>query len=479
MRSIRNNVAIAAAGLLLVPHVAAAADLEAEISDMKQRMEAMEDQLRAQNDDLAAAQATVEKQNEVIEKAGLEEREEVSALSAFIEQVDFGSFVAVSYNYNFTGTSDGNNGGAPGFNGAYATPGTQGTAFNNGSAAPLGALWYPQHANTNTFQLDQAWISIDKAPTEESRAGMHIDLTAGNGLTQTPAGASVDVYSAYVSYLAPIASGIQLDAGIMPTIIGWEVEQANGNWNITRGITWGLQPVTSTGFLTSMEVVEGFTFMIGMLNDPIARVPVDNNKAKALTTKLVYEAEKFGGSVGLNYGRVNFGTNGNVNQSKGMLDVILWVDPLENLSAYVNYDYHFEENRWAADPLGLFGAKSDLTIHAVAVGARLGILDNMGVAARYEFVSGEDETPVGQGGLNGATVANLLQYDGKAVAHSITGTVDFGLTDGLTLKTEVRYDTTNPRIFNNKDGNPGTGAPFDVTGKESQIVALAQLIYEF
>jgi hypothetical protein len=493
MRSIRKNVAIAAAGLLLVPQIAAAADLETEVADMKQRMEVMEDQLRTQSDDLAAAKATVEKQNEVIEQAGLEEREEVSALSAFIEQVDFGSFVAASYNYNFRGTSDPLRAPfgcdptltPPAANSCTIVnqPGTQNNNFNQGIAngGQLARIFYPQHANPNTFQLDQAWISIDKAPTEESRAGMHMDVVAGNGFTSTPVGSdAIGLYSAYVSYLAPIGPGLQIDAGIMPTIIGWEVENANGNWNITRGNSWGLQPVTSTGFLASMEVVEGITVMAGMLNDPIVREALDTNKAKALTAKVAYEAEKFGASVGINWGRAGNGLNGNVNQSQGILDVILWADPLDNLSAYINYDYRFEDNRWASDPYGVFGLSSDLAVHAVAVAARLGVLDNMGVAVRYEFIHSDDQTPVGQGGLNGSTVANLLQFDGVAVVQSVTGTVDYGLTDNLTLKTEVRYDHANPRVFANKDGLAGTGtAPFDITGHQSQIVALAQLIYEF
>ena len=50
MRSICTSVVIAAASMLLVVPFATAADLEAEIADMKQRMEAMEDQLQAQND---------------------------------------------------------------------------------------------------------------------------------------------------------------------------------------------------------------------------------------------------------------------------------------------------------------------------------------------------------------------------------------------------------------------------------------------
>lgn len=470
MRSIYRYVATAAAGLLLAPTFAAASDIEADVADMKQRVEAMEDQLRAQNDELADAQATVEKQNEVIEKAGLVERDEVSALSSFIEATDFSAFVATSYNYNFQGTEDANANNT-------GTPGTQGNAFNTGIVNPLG-VWYPQHRDNNTFQLDQAWIAIDKAPTDESRGGAHIDLAAGDGLFTngaTAAAGNVTLYSAYVSYLAPLAKGIRIDGGIMPTILGYEVEQTNANWNITRGITWGLQPVTSTGFLTTMEVVDGFTVQLGMLNDPIGRVNVDGNKAKALTSKISYSAEKFGASVGVNWGRGAVGLNGNSNQSQGLLDVILTVNPLDNLSAYINYDFRFEKNRLASypNPANSFS----LNTNAIAVGARLAVIESTGFALRGEYFSAYDSTPVNVGGSNNGGYLNT-SFGGRTPqstvsAWSITGTIDHSLTDNLTVKAEVRYDDTSPGMFLHKDG---TATP---TSLEGQTVALAQLIYEF
>ena len=432
MRSICKSVVFVAASVLLVPQLATAADLEAEIADMKQRMEVMEDQLRVQNDELADAQATVDQQAEVIEKAGLEEREEVSVLSAFIESTDFNAWVAASYNFNFQGTSD----------------------VPAGGTAPPN-FRYPHHGQSNTFQLDQAWIEIDKAPTEESRAGAHIDLQAGTatttaqqagGLAVGTVAPPVGIYSAYVSYLAPIAGGVQIDAGIMPTILGAEVEQTNANFNITRGATWTLQPVTSTGFLVSMELSDGLLVQAGMLNEPITGVAQDLNRAKALTSKVSYSAEKFGISAGVNWGRA--GVGGGVpgsNVSTGIFDAILTVDPSDNLSAYMNYDYIWTDSN---------GTGSTGT-HALSVAGRLGILDNTGVAARYEYISATTTVPV--------------LPDVNTTAHTITGTVDHGLTDNLTAKAEIRYDHTTPGIIPDRTGGV----------RQGQTVALAQLLYEF
>ena len=430
MRSICTSVVIAAASMLLVVPFATAADLEAEIADMKQRMEAMEDQLQAQNDELTEAQATVKEQTALIENSGLEEREDVSALSKFIEGVDMSAWVAASYNYNFAGSGPG--AGPPNLNYGYT--------------------W-----NSNTFQLDQAWISIDKAPTEESRGGFHIDLEAGQ-LTQVGNGNSaiappVGIYSAYVSYLAPLFNGVQIDAGIMPTIIGWEVEQQNANWNITRGATWSLQPVTNVGALVTVPV-GNFTIQVGALNEPIGGAFPDVNSGKAVTSKVAYSAEKFGASLGVNYGSpsgdpvptvpANLGV-----KSQGIVDAIIWVDPLDNLSAYINYDYVFQTTYGGVDQ----------DVHAVAVGARLGIIDSTGIAGRVEYI--HDPSGVFRP-VTPSTPGDLV---------TVTGTIDHALADGLTLKAEVRWDHDDEALFPIRTGS--------TTVRNDQVAAIAQLLYEF
>ena len=89
MRSIK-TVALVAATLLLVPQLAAAADLDTEVQEMKNRLEQMETQLKAQDKELAAAQ---------------EDRSATSALSSFLESTDISGFVAGGWNW--TKESDG------------------------------------------------------------------------------------------------------------------------------------------------------------------------------------------------------------------------------------------------------------------------------------------------------------------------------------------------------------------------------------
>ena len=53
--------------------------------------------------------------------------------------------------------------------------------------------------------------------------------------------------------MAPIGSGLTITAGIMPTLLGYEVENLNGNFFITRSLLWDQQPVTSTGVTAGLQ----------------------------------------------------------------------------------------------------------------------------------------------------------------------------------------------------------------------------------
>ena len=92
MRSIK-TVALVAAMMLLIPQMAAAADLDTQVQDMKQRLEQMEDQLQAQTQQLAASR---------------EDRTAISALSSFLESTDISGFVAAGWNWGKWEANDGN-----------------------------------------------------------------------------------------------------------------------------------------------------------------------------------------------------------------------------------------------------------------------------------------------------------------------------------------------------------------------------------
>ena len=359
MRSIK-TVALVAATLLLVPQLAVAADLDTEVQDMKQRLEQMETQLKAQDKELAAAQ---------------EDRSATSALSSFLESTDISGFVAGGWNW--TKESDGG-------------------------------------PEDNTFAVQQYWIEMNKAPTEESRAGFDIALQGGSFCTVGGCGAApgnandVHLYTANVSYLAPIGSGLTVTAGIMPTLIGYEVENQNGNFFITRSLVWDLQPVTSTGATVSYGITDALSLTVGAINEPIGDVRFDSVSAKSITSLLSYSAEKFYLSAGLNWGKLG---GGGSDATQGIFDLIATVNPTDSLMIGANYDYHFGDDAAGnSDP----AAKAN----AISVFTTFQVLEKTAVGARFDYV----------------------KFDQIPEYWDITATVAQTITDGLTGKVEYRYD---------------------------------------
>jgi hypothetical protein len=359
MRSIK-TVALVAATLLLVPQLAVAADLDTEVQDMKQRLEQMETQLKAQDKELAAAQ---------------EDRSATSALSSFLESTDISGFVAGGWNW--TKESDGG-------------------------------------PEDNTFAVQQYWIEMNKAPTEESRAGFDIALQGGSFCTVGGCGAApgnandVHLYTANVSYLAPIGSGLTVTAGIMPTLIGYEVENQNGNFFITRSLVWDLQPVTSTGATVSYGITDALSLTVGAINEPIGDVRFDTVSAKSITSLLSYSAEKFYLSAGLNWGKLG---GGGSDATQGIFDLIATVNPTDSLMIGANYDYHFGDDAAGnSDP----AAKAN----AISVFTTFQVLEKTAVGARFDYV----------------------KFDQIPEYWDITATVAQTITDGLTGKVEYRYD---------------------------------------
>ena len=359
MRSIK-TVALVAATLLLVPQLAVAADLDTEVQDMKQRLEQMETQLKAQDKELAAAQ---------------EDRSATSALSSFLESTDISGFVAGGWNW--TKESDGG-------------------------------------PEDNTFAVQQYWIEMNKAPTEESRAGFDIALQGGSfctvgGCGVVPGNANdVHLYTANVSYLAPIGSGLTVTAGIMPTLIGYEVENQNGNFFITRSLVWDLQPVTSTGATVSYGITDALSLTVGAINEPIGDVRFDSVSAKSITSLLSYSAEKFYLSAGLNWGKLG---GGGSDATQGIFDLIATVNPTDSLMIGANYDYHFGDDAAGnSDP----AAKAN----AISVFTTFQVLEKTAVGARFDYV----------------------KFDQIPEYWDITATVAQTITDGLTGKVEYRYD---------------------------------------
>lgn len=453
LAKLRVILIVGAVGVGLVATNATATDVEEQMKEMRDMVLQMQDQLEAQQDRLDAQSVT-------IREAGLDEdRGASSGLSSFLESTDFSGWVSTSYTYN--ANSSGSNASLGGQN--------VGNGANAGLVAPL-------HQNNDSFQLDQLWFRMDKAPTEESRAGFHTDITFGEVAKQSSfsagngSGNDVAVYSAYVSYLAPIGEeGIQLDAGKLWTMIGAEVIATGENFNITRGLVWALQPVNNTGVVASTNIA-GFDLAFGFLNDVTGGSDQDVDHNKTITARAGWSNDMFGVATTVNYGSATtdpFGPGGagcldGVAGSKcfddnradvTIIDTVVTYDPTENLSFWANYDFIHSKVR---DGNGFLGATPVTDTHAFAVAGRWQATEDLGVSTRWELVDIDADGP----GVP------------KGTFYSLTGTLDYALTENLTARGEARYDWS-ANFAKDKFANVGGG------DKGSQLLLLAELIYNF
>jgi hypothetical protein len=96
---------------------------------------------------------------------------------------------------------------------------------------------------SNQFALNLIELNLDKAPDpSNSRLGYHLGLGFGQAMNAVnatdPAGLGFAQYlkEAYVSYLAPIGKGLQMDVGKFVTPHGAEVIETKDNFNYSRGL---------------------------------------------------------------------------------------------------------------------------------------------------------------------------------------------------------------------------------------------------
>jgi Putative beta-barrel porin-2, OmpL-like. bbp2 len=98
----------------------------------------------------------------------------------------------------------------------------------------------------NQFSFNLAEIAFERRPTAASRLGFRLDVTAGPTAetvhASEPGGAGLfrGLQQGYVTYLAPLGRGLQIDVGKLVTPLGAEVIETKDNWNYSRSNLFAL-----------------------------------------------------------------------------------------------------------------------------------------------------------------------------------------------------------------------------------------------
>src|SRR5216110_3288786 len=282
----------------------------------------------------------------------------------------------------------------------------------------------------NSFNLDVAELVVQIAPVKPNDAGFRVDFAAGNSIpqvtkSQDQAVAQFDLQQLFVSYIAPVGSGLRFDFGKYVTHLGYEViEGYDGyNDNYSRSILFGYAiPFTHTGVKASYAFSSKVAAMVEVVNGwDLVR---DNNHSKSVGAQLTLTPVA-PLSVLLNW--IGGPELANDNHTKrNVFDIVATFKPIKALTLGVNGDYGVEDGTSTVNP----GA--DATWKGIAGYAALAVTDKFSVALRGETFRDEDGVRLGTG-----TTATLSEG---------TFTPAYKFTDHVLLRGEVRYDTANQPI---------------------------------
>lgn len=437
MRSKLITAILGSASLFVAPLGATAASDE-QIRLLEQRMAEMEDRLEATSAELNEEKKQSRQQRDLLESAGLVEKGDEgirSRVGSFFQMVDLTGVVASSYNYRFINSGDGD--------------GADGDGNN------LGAINDPffTHKNGDSFQLDQLWLTLDKAPTEESRAGFHADFVWGETANSQSSGTRDPglLYTGYVSYLAPIGNGVRIDAGKLATVLGAEVLQTNVNLNITEGVVFQkLQPFTHSGIAASTDLTDNVGLVLGVVNEVYRDTSVSVDRDKAGYAQLRFAGDKMGINVGAIVGQDPTASTCDTSEddcNTSVFDITATFTPTDNFTAWINFDWvrTFGKDVNEADKYG------------IAAAGRLGITDSTGIGGRFEYLQQDD-----------ANFGVSFEDDQKYI--TATATIDHALTEGLVIRGELRYDRELE-----KDSRQFISS----SGDRDSLAAIAQMYYAF
>ena len=287
-------------------------------------------------------------------------------------------------------------------------------------------------SDDNTFNVDVAELVLQKTIAKAGDAGFRLDLEVGGAIPEKEqsyglsVGRSADLQQAFLSYLAPLGSGLRLDFGKFVTHMGAEViEGYDGyNDNYTRSFLFNYAiPFTHTGVKASYAFNGALSAMLMVANGwDNAK---DNNRSKSIGGQIAL-VPVVPLTVCLNYlvGPEKADTNGYV---RSMYDVVASWKVRRNLTVGVNGDYGTESGASLVAP----GKKA--IWKGIAGYTRLDVTSRFAMALRGETFHDEGGTRLGV-----STPATVGEF---------TFTPTFKLSDRFLVRSDLRFDSANSPLF--------------------------------
>jgi hypothetical protein len=282
----------------------------------------------------------------------------------------------------------------------------------------------------NQFSLNMAEMILERKPVAGSRFGFRMDLDVGPTAEMVaafePAGAGS--YSAlqqgYVSVLAPVGSGLQVDVGKMVTPLGAEVIESQDNWNYSRSLLFTLAiPYYHMGARASYTFNERVSVSAWLVNG--WNNVEDNNGAK---TVAVQASIKPWSRLTIVQGYISGAEQaGDADDIRHVLDTVATVSVSDRLSIMANYD-------WGRDRV----AGAAMRWQGLALYGRFQAAPWWAISPRFEWYDDQDGFTTG--------AAQTLR--------ELTITSEQRLTGQLGTRVEFRRDLASEAVFATGSGEP-------------------------
>ena len=417
------------------------AALQGEVSDLNKKLSALENQMKA------VQSAPVAATSEPSTRRYVSTSEQGGGLIHTAQDINMSGYIDVQYNNNLSNHTTNLNGN------------------------PLRSL----DPHQNTFTVNQTVLNFNKIANPEGGAGFNAEIlmgedaqaieavTTGSGSTAIGTAASrFSLLQAYIQYVAPLKAfenseilgdTIDIKAGRMVTLAGAEVIRATDNWNISRGLLFGLAvPFTHTGVRAEYKVLNDKVTTYFGLNNGWDNV-IDNNTWKTWETGLAFSPVDR-----VNYmSSIYFGPEAarQTGHKRFLWSNVLGWDATDRLAFKSEWTLG-TQRRVNTSQAGATISTENTQWWGLAGYARYKLTDRLGSSYRLEYFRDNQKF---------RTNPTFAGATGEAALWEQTFGLDYELAQDLLGRLEYRFDKGNSEN------------PFN--GDSSQSTIGAQMIYKF
>ena len=355
----------------------------------------------------------------------------------------------------------------------YVDTSAQWNAGTGDANTPPYAFGGPSKADG--FNLNVVKLALEK-PIDNNQdwgAGYKVDLLFGpdaNALATQSSGTAADVgvKQAYVALHAPVGNGLDFQAGVWDTIIGYEVTDSINNPNFTRSYGYTIEPPAHTGIRAAYQFSETLSAVFGVADTFGPRInerafPARAESYKTYLGSLTLTAPQSWGALagstlsGCVINGFNSGASSGADQTSWYVGGTLNT-PLKGLKVGAAYDY-------AGVSSQSLGGSS--YANAVAVYTSYQATEKLSLHVRGEYASSDALTLAG---------TPLL---GARRVFAATGTVQYDLWKNVLSRIEFRWDhaADGSEAYG---GTPVAGSTGPVPGtKQNSYIVLLDIAYKF